>query len=193
MTRKQLKIFKNIPSIKTARLTLRGISLHDVDDVYEYSSDPKVSEFLLWTPHPNKSFTHRFIISLLLGYKKGRYFNWGIELDGKMIGTCGFTSFNIDENSAELGYVLNREYWRRGIAVEAARAVIEYGFSQLDLEKITIRYMADNPRSAGVAIKCGMTVDTEPPFGIICKGVTRVIRSCSVTRDKYNSNRDCRI
>lgn len=185
MTTKQLKIFKSIPKIKTERLTLRAMSLKDLDDVFEYASDPLVSEHLLWQPHLSKSFTSKYINAVLLGYKRCKYFNWAIEIEGKMIGTCGFTAFDLKSNSAEIGYVINRTFWHNGIAKEAARAVIEYGFSSLMLDIIKIRYMDENPRSAGVALSLGMSTDTEPPYAIICKDMQRLIRTCSITREQY--------
>lgn len=186
MTVKELKIFRNIPTIKTERLILREISAKDLDDIYEYSSDPKVSEFLFWSPHPDKKFTERFLGSVITGYRKGRYYNWGIVYEGKMIGTCGFTAFDIKNNTAEIGYVLNSRFWGKGIATEAARAVIEYGFYSLGLDKLEIKYMIENTISARVAQKCGMKKSDFPYYMVKCKNKNRVIGVCSVTRDEYD-------
>lgn len=188
MTEKELKIFRSIPTIKTERLILREISAKDLDDIYEYSIDPKVSEFLFWSPHRDKRFTEKYLSSVITSYKRGRYYNWGIEYEGKMIGTCGFTSFDIKHNTGEIGYVLNSSFWGKGIATEAARAVIEYGFYSLNLEKIEIRYMVENTASAVVAQKCGMKKCEFPYYLIKCKGENKVVGVCSVTRDEYDKS-----
>ena len=58
---KDFEIFKNIPTLKTERLILRKISKNDLDDIFEYSSDPEISRFLLWSAHENKRVT-KFIL-----------------------------------------------------------------------------------------------------------------------------------
>jgi ribosomal-protein-alanine N-acetyltransferase len=64
-----------------------------------------------------------------------------------MVGTCGFTSFNCSSDSAEVGYVLNPEYWGKGIATEALTKVLEFGFDQLKLHRIEAKFIKENERS----------------------------------------------
>ncbi len=73
-----------------------------------------------------------------------------------MIGTCGFTSFNLAANSAEVGYVLNRTRWGEELAPEALRAVLRFGFSGLGLHRIEAHYMTGNEKSLRVMQKAGM-------------------------------------
>ncbi len=75
---------------------------------------------------------------------------------GKMIGTCGFTSFDLASNAAEVGYVLNRKRWGEEIAPEALRAVLKFGFTYLDLHRIEAHYMVGNEKSLRVMQKVGM-------------------------------------
>ncbi len=151
-------IFKNIPTIKTERLTLRKIRKSDLDDIFEYSSDPEVSKYLLWRPHESKRVTRSYLSSLLKKYKSGQYYDWGIEIDGKMIGTAGFSKIDILNDTAEAGYVIARPYWGRGIAAEALTAVIDFGFNVLALKRIECICIEENKRSLAVMKKCGMNV-----------------------------------
>ena len=73
-----------------------------------------------------------------------------------MIGTCGFTRFDYSNNSAEIGYVINPEFRGRGIAGEAARRVIRFGFDELGLNRIEAKYMDGNVASRKVMEKIGM-------------------------------------
>lgn len=70
---------------------------------------------------------------------RGRtHYQWGIEHreDGRVIGTC--TLFHMDEGNkrAEIGYALNRRYWRQGYIHEALSALIDYAFDTLDLHRL---------------------------------------------------------
>ena len=76
-----------------------------------------------------------------------------------MIGTCGFTSFSYAHNVGEIGYVLNPDYWGRGIAVEAVRAVMRFGFFTLNLHRIEAKYIVGNARSRRVMEKAGMVFE----------------------------------
>ena len=64
-----------------------------------------------------------------------------------MIGTCGFSSFDFANNSAEVGYVINPAYQKRGYAPEALLEVMMFGFMELNLHRIEARYMDGNDAS----------------------------------------------
>jgi [ribosomal protein S5]-alanine N-acetyltransferase len=60
---------------------------------------------------------------------------------------------------AELGYVLSREHWGKGLMPEAVRAVIRFGFGRMELNRIQARCVAENTASARVMEKAGMTYE----------------------------------
>ena len=57
---------------------------------------------------------------------------------------------------AEMGYWVGRKYWKQGIATEAAKAMLEFGFKKLGLHSVIARYFDINPASGRVMEKCGM-------------------------------------
>ncbi len=181
------KIFANIPSIDTERLTLRRININDVEDMYEYSIDERVTKYLTWSPHPDKQYTLEYINYLQSRYKTGDFYDWGIVLrsENKMIGTCGFTRFDYVNNSAELGYVLNSEYHGKGIAVEASRRIMRFGFEKLGLNRIECKYIIGNDASRRVMDKNGMTFEGIRREGMLIKGEYRDIGICSILRREY--------
>ena len=124
MERSDLKRFIDPKILIGERVILRKITQKDLSDVYEYASNPRVPEFLLWNPHPSLGFTKKYLSIVDKKYKRGEFYDYAVEYQGKMIGTCGFTSFSLENNSAEIGFVLNPGYWGRGIATEAAKLVI---------------------------------------------------------------------
>ena len=185
-----LKIFRNIPEIKTERLLLRRFSVSDHNDMYEYASNDEVTRYLLWEPHENVRYTIRYIKYVIAKYRTGEFYDWAITLreSGKMIGTCGFTSFDFSNKSGEVGYVINPAYRGRGIAPEALRAVIRFGFEVLGLERIEAKYMVGNESSRRVMEKCGMSFEGIKRSGVFSKGMMRDIGVCAVLYgDLYES------
>jgi [ribosomal protein S5]-alanine N-acetyltransferase len=78
---------------------------------------------------------------------------------GQLIGNCGIRKESPDSRDAEIGYELNPEYWGRGYATEAAREILDFGFSELDLHKVSSWCVADNTASAHVLEKLGMRLE----------------------------------
>lgn len=81
---------------------------------------------------------------------------FGIELDGELVGGVGY--FRRTSGTAELGFWLGREYWGRGIATEAATAVIAHGFGPGRYAAFTSSHFADNLASGRVLEKLGFEV-----------------------------------
>ena len=191
MTYKKLyKIFANIPTLKTKRFILRKITEKDASDVYEYSSDEQVSRYLFWYPHTSIEYTKEYLYNLKNDYRIGKYFDWGIEwrtgeYTGKMIGTCGFTSFDLFNNSAEVGYVLNKEFWGQGIACEALDEVIRFGFEELLLHRIEAKFAYENKNSLKVMEKCNMQFEGVLRSSVMLKGSYTDIGICSILGEEY--------
>ncbi len=183
------QIFQHIPEMETPRLRMRRIKVSDTDDMYAYSCIEEVTRYLLWSPHPSRDYTRQYLIRLQGLYRSGDFFDWGLEekVSGKLIGTCGFTSIDPENNRAEVGYVLNPSVWGRGIAPEAVFAVLQFGFDRLSLMRIEARYMIPNERSRRVMEKCGMHFEGVARSAMRVKGVYRDIGTCSILRDEYRA------
>lgn len=76
----------------------------------------------------------------------------------ELIGAIGLI-LDKANHMAELGYWIGKPFWNRGYATEASWAVIEYGFSQLNLNRIFARHMTNNPASGRVLLKAGMQLE----------------------------------
>jgi ribosomal-protein-alanine N-acetyltransferase len=187
MEERDLKLFIRIPTLTTERLTLRRILPTDLDDVFAYASNPAVPKYLLWYPHPNKDYTARYLREVDRRYKKAQYYDWAITLtdSGKMIGTCGFTSFDLPNNSAEVGYVLSAPYWGQGIAPEALRAVITFGFEALELNRIEAHFIPENQSSRRVLEKCMMRPEGVRREAMYVKGGYVDIETYAMTARDY--------
>ncbi len=153
-----LDIFGHLPTMRTARLELRPVRMSDAQDLYEYSSDPEVARHVLWDAHTSIHQTRAYIRFLIRQYRSAAPGTFVIALrqSGKVVGTIGFMWVQPENRSAEVGYSLSRAYWNQGIMTEALRAVLEFGFTKLNLNRIEAQHECDNPASGHVMQKAGM-------------------------------------
>ena len=153
-----LEIFSHLPTLLTPRLTLRPVRMSDAGDLYEYSRDPEVARHVLWDAHRSIHQTREYIRYLLRQYRSCAPSTFAIALrdSGKVIGTIGFMWIQTDNRSAEVGYSLSRAHWNHGYMSEALRAVIEFGFTKLSLNRIEAQHECDNPASGHVMLNAGM-------------------------------------
>ena len=182
-------IFSHIPRLETDRLLLRALTVSDAEDMYDYAHRADVTRHLTWDPHPNISYTREYLAYISAHYRAGDFFDWAVvdrESD-RMIGTCGFTRFHYEADSAEIGYVIHPSYWGRGIATEAVDAVIRFGFQRLELNRIEARFMEGNTASRRVMEKNGMSFEGMMRQSMYIKGEYRNVGVCSVLRREYYS------
>lgn len=185
--RKIKEIFTNIPTIETERLVLRKILPTDSEDMYEYSKKPEVTQYLTWNIHTNPKQTAAYIRLLQKKYAEGIFWDFGLECkaEGKFIGTCGFTSFDKDRNSAEIGYVLAPEYWGKGLAKEACTSVMKFGFTVFDLDRICARFIEGNTASERVMQKLGMKHEATYKNSFYIKNSYKTVVEYSISKREF--------
>ena len=181
------RVFSHIPELTTERLTLRRMLPSDCNDMYEYAGRQDVTQYVTWYPHPDRNYTKEYLQYINGRYAVGMFYDWAIfyEPDCKMIGTCGFTSFQFPSNSAEVGYVLNPEYWGKGIMQEALGRVLAFGFERLELNRIEARFIEGNLRSRHVMEKAGMTFEGLLREAMLVKGSYVNVGVCSILRSEW--------
>jgi [ribosomal protein S5]-alanine N-acetyltransferase len=142
--------------IETARLTLRKSVPADTPLIYEaYARDPEVTRYLTWRPHRTVADGEEPAARRLAAWESGEAFSWVIALreGGEVV---GMISMRPDGWRVDLGYVLARGYWGRGLMTEAARAVIDYALSEPEVFRAWAVCDVENPASARVLEKAGM-------------------------------------
>ena len=184
------RVFSHLPELATPRLTLRKMLVSDTADMYEYASRPDVTKFLTWYPHPDRDYTMEYLQYLGNRYAAGMFYDWAVvyEPDCKMVGTCGFTAFHCASDSAEVGYVINPDYWGKGIATEALQSVLEFGFDTLGLHRIEARFFEENERSRRVMEKVGMRFEGVHREGMLVKGNYINVGVCSILEQEWRKN-----
>ncbi|MBV8207347.1 MAG: GNAT family N-acetyltransferase [Acidobacteria bacterium] len=143
--------------IETARLILRPLSMADIDDVWEYASDPLVTRFTRFDHHTRKDVTRQWLASALEG-ATGDNFLFGLEHRElrHVIGGCAIRACNKSDSHAEMGWALARAHWHQGYGTEAVRGVIGFGFEQLRLNRLEARCIPAHTASRRLMEKCGM-------------------------------------
>ena len=147
----------SIPELETKRLRLRAPVPGDAAALLAVLGDPEVTRY-----HNVPTLTSLVEAQGLLERLEQRQaaretIRWAIELvdTGEMIGTVGLLRFDFEHRHAEVGYEIARRWWGRGLAPEAAAAVVRYGFSVLGLHRIEAGVLPGNDASVRVLQKVG--------------------------------------
>ena len=146
-----------LPTIKTKNLILRRIYSSDLA-LFEALTDPEVSKYECWSRHISIEETMAYINSVMDKLDAGTCTEWVIEHkeDGYPIGMVNLHDIYTQHRRAELGFWLNRRYWNKGYATEAAAAVMKYAFEQLGIERLQSLCYPGNAASVRVLEKLGM-------------------------------------
>lgn len=179
---------KGTQILKTERLILRKIQPDDAEMVYAWLSDPEVCKYELWKPHPHSDFTRGFIIDVFKGYNSDTIYQWGIELDGVLIGSVSIVNVNDYDQKAILGYCLNRKYWSNGYTTEAVKAVLRYMFTEIGLNRIEAYHSINNIASGRVLEKVGMTFEGQGKDYYFCNSGFQDSRFFGITKEQYSQN-----
>ena len=181
------RLFSHIPTLETDRLTLRGMRVSDAPDMYEYARRPSVTEYLTWEPHASVEETKEYLTYVGQRYRTGDFYDWSVvdKASERMIGTCGFTSFNCPADSAEIGYVLNPAFQGKGLATEAVRRVLRFGFEELSLHRIEAHFILGNEASRRLMERVGMTFEGYARESMKIKGRYRTIGTCAILRGEF--------
>ena len=146
--------------IQTERLLLRPFCLADLEDLYEYASQNGTGERAGWTHHTcieeSQRILNNFIAedkTLAIVYKQ----------NNKVIGSIGVDEYGLEDKltefdgllGREIGFVLSRDYWGKGLMTEAVKAVIDRLFNVENLDFLTCGHYDYNVQSKRVQQKCG--------------------------------------
>ena len=147
--------------IQTERLVIRPFVVTDAKRVFECCNDYEVVKTTLGIPWPySEKMAESWIGRKEIEIKEGSSHEYAIclkENPDNIVGCISLMGTNSAAKKAELGYWLERKLWGKGIATEAAKAMIDYGFNTLGLNSIYARFFDINPASGRVMEKCGMT------------------------------------
>lgn len=145
--------------IETDRLILRAWKETDVKDFFEYASVPGVGENAGWRHHESIDVSEKILKSFISGKN---VFAIVYKKNNKVIGSLGLHKSWADDDSnykhfkiKEIGYVLSKSYWGKGIMPEAVKSVIKFCFDECKLDALSLSHFSFNNQSKRVIKKCG--------------------------------------
>lgn len=151
---------KGTREIHTERLTLRRFTPDDAEAVFEnWASDERVTRYLTWCPHESPEATRQLLALWCAAYENPDTYHWAMEYRGILIGDISVVSLDERNEWADIGYCMGHAYWNQGLMFEAAKAVIDFLFAQVGVNRISLCHAVKNPASGRVAQKCGMTFE----------------------------------
>ena len=138
-----------VPILETERLIIRRLRMEDApaileilsnDDTVRYWGRPKMTQL---------ETAEQYTRENLDWMEQGNCLYWGVDErgTGKMIGTCALLRLDLDNHRAEVGYLLHRDWWCKGIMSEAMRRVIDYAFVEMKLHRLEADTDPDNDAS----------------------------------------------
>lgn len=154
----QIYNFKDIPDLETERLLLRELVLGDAADVLEFRGDAYVQRYNM-EPLKTIAEAKMEIRRTHASFAEQDSISWAIVLreEHKVVGGIGLSAWSRRHRKVEVGYDLTRAYWGRGLASEALRRVLQFAFSEMNVNRIYAGTIADNQESVRMLQRNGFT------------------------------------
>lgn len=149
-------------TIQTKRLILRKFTIDDAVNMYKnWASDDEVTKFLTWPTHKDIEVSKSIIKLWVKETELEKNYQWCIELKDTKEAIGSICVANIFENieAVEIGYCIGKTYWNQGIMSEAFKALIDFFFQEVEVNRIEARHDTNNPGSGKVMSKCGLKLE----------------------------------
>jgi ribosomal-protein-alanine N-acetyltransferase len=178
------------PILETSRLLLRPLALEDAPAVQWLAGRREIADTTLSIPHPySEPQAGQWILATWELFAKGKGMVFALQLKptGQLIGTLGLRNIDREHLLAEMGFWVGVEYWGQGYAAEAGRAVRDFGFTQLGLNRIYATHMVRNPASGRVLAKIGMRTEGVLRQRVRKWGIFEDLVMMAVLRDEWEA------
>lgn len=145
--------------LETPRLVLRHQVLADLDDLWALYQNPNITRYIPDAPRSREEAQEELEWHMHGHPHHPELGLWATihKETGKFIGRCGLLPWTIEEQyNVEVAYTLAQDFWRQGLATEAAHAILRYGFETLNLSRLICLIDPENIASQKVAEKMGM-------------------------------------
>ncbi|HET9234741.1 MAG TPA: GNAT family N-acetyltransferase [Candidatus Eisenbacteria bacterium] len=126
----------HLPTLSGERVRLVALYARDIPALFRVFSDPEVMRYWLTPPMRDESEAAEYLEKIQEGFRTKTLFQWGVNLDGAIIGTCTLFELDFTHRRGEIGYALARAYWGRGLAKDALTALVDFAFTALELHRI---------------------------------------------------------
>ncbi len=150
--------------LETERLFLRRLAPQDMNSLFSLYSDPEIRRYF-----PEGTLTYEETKEELDWFLNGHPEHPELGLwatihkeTGQFLGRCGLLPWTIDQQfEVEVAYLLDKNFWGQGLATEAAKGIVRYGFETLGLSRLVCLIDRENIASQKVAERIGMIFEKE--------------------------------
>ena len=128
----------SFPTLATERLELRASTPADVDPLFAIFSDPEVTRYWSTPPMQSRAEAEAMVERWATHLAAGSGLSWVVcrREDGQVLGTCSLFHFHEQNDRAEIGYGLGRQFWGQGYMHEALNALFAFAFGDMDLRRL---------------------------------------------------------
>lgn len=150
---------KGTQKLETDRLLLRRFEMADAEVMFRnWASDSEVTKFLTWPTHTDVGVSRTVTEDWVRSYSDNRYYQWAIVLKdiNEPVGSIAAVKVIDDLEMVEIGYCIGRKWWHQGITSEALKAVMDFFFDEVGVNRIQSYHDPRNPNSGKVMMKCGL-------------------------------------
>lgn len=144
-------------TINTERLILKPLGIQYLETVHEYASDIENARYMVYLPNKTIEETIDFLKGVDNEWMSDTpsFYEFAIIYGNRQIGAV---SIYLEDNlSGELGWIINKKYWKQGIAYEAAAALLDFSIKELKIKHFIAHCDAENIASYKVMEKLGMS------------------------------------
>ncbi len=182
----------NRPTLTTERLILRPFVAADAPEVSRLAGDRRVADTTLNIPHPyDESMALGWIGTHADAAERDEALTLAItdRETGRLVGAVALATSSA-QGRAELGYWVGVDYWGRGFATEASRALVNHAFTTLGLRRVVAHCLTRNEGSWRVMEKLGMTREGHLRQHVVKWDVAEDIWLYGVLRDEWKALRN---
>ncbi|HEX2946659.1 MAG TPA: GNAT family protein [Clostridia bacterium] len=165
--------YDKFPYIATEEITLRKIEASDLDSIFEIYSNEKLFQYTPVMLRKNKDTVANMIGHFDRDFHKRKYIFLGICLNSdpdKIVGIAEMFEYSAEINMITIGYRLNDKYWDRGIITKTVKAMTDFLFNEIGINRIQAFVMPENIKSQNVLLRNGFTKEGMIRQGYFWKG-----------------------
>ena len=165
--------FSRFPLVKTEDILLRKISEQDLDALCSIYQNPNVFRYIPGDTKKSRDTVSHLVDHFERDFRKGKELFLGIclpESPDQLLGIVEMFHYDPKVHMVTVGYRLDEQYWGKGYAACATRALCAYLFDEVGIRRIQASVMPENPASMRVLEKCGFVREGYIRKGSFCKG-----------------------
>lgn len=178
-------VFATFPEIETDRLLLREILPEDAPAIFRLFGDEQVTRYYDLATYTDLRQAEELVDFFDESFELERAIRWGIErkADGALLGTCGYVWLR--QFRGEIGYELHSDFWRQGYMSEAIDAILDFGYTELGLNRIEALVMQENTASAAMLESLGFRQEGVLRQHDFFKGAFHDMRLFALLKEEY--------